>query len=505
MPSQEFFMQPAYALVIGISKYQYGKELDKPLDDKEFPNLRLADKDAQDFATFLKEYGFIPESVRSLLNEKATLRNIKIELNQLGHLCERSDNPLVIVYFSGHGWADGEHHYLIPYDGERDQLRVTALANREFNEYLNLQTNRLVVFLDACHAGAMGKEGEKGGLQQYDFRKDLGAGDGRYFIASCEPGQKSYEWEEKGNSIFTSHLLQLLKCETNDFDNEPEIDVLNLIPKLRDKVELTANEKFGKKQTPTSETKGTGMVLAINPRVRDRRIQENTQAREIKSQFVERISTRIGNSMFVSNLKSAITAKLKSYVDTDGRTQFSGYEEFYGVFNDYLTVWKPGYQAKEDECIQLLIDSHQRGMGSVPASKQSQAQEPSKPSDRFAGTAETKTSGSEQSTKTPALPLEQQQQRQLSEEDCQYILGEIVTRLNYYRDSRELGIVMSRPISQEEFSAKVYAIGINKKNDITLDEILTKIVERFQERWPQAKAVESISLSSFMMGKSKDE
>ena len=64
---------------------------------------------------------------------------------------------MVIVYFSGHGWTDGEgRHYLIPYDAEQDQLRATALLNREFSDYLDeIETNRLVVFLDACHAGAM--------------------------------------------------------------------------------------------------------------------------------------------------------------------------------------------------------------------------------------------------------------------------------------------------------------------------------------------------------------
>jgi uncharacterized caspase-like protein len=122
-------------------------------------------------------------------------------------------DPLVIVYFSGHGMCDaGPRHYLIPYDAQRDKLRATALWNKEFNFCLDeLGTNRLVVFLDACHVGDIGMEGIKGApLPQYNPQEVLGERKGRYVLASCKPEQISYESETNG--IFTRHLLELLSC-----------------------------------------------------------------------------------------------------------------------------------------------------------------------------------------------------------------------------------------------------------------------------------------------------
>src|SRR5436190_19102296 len=148
----DFYKGPAYALVIGIRKYKYGKDAGALLEDSEFPNLKVADKDATDFADFLTHNGFIDYNVRLLKNEDAELSAIKDEFETLRKNCKQSgaENPLVIVYFSGHGWADEDgRHYLIPYDAKRNKLPATALRNSDLSSSLDdLKTNRLVVFLD---------------------------------------------------------------------------------------------------------------------------------------------------------------------------------------------------------------------------------------------------------------------------------------------------------------------------------------------------------------------
>src|SRR5262245_27975112 len=106
MPGEQysavFFQGPAFALVIGISKYDHGQLPDdeKKLDDKNFRYLKVAAKDARDFAEFLETHGFRPGCVTLLPDEQATSRNIKDHFWTLAQRCKDRDtpNPLVIVY-----------------------------------------------------------------------------------------------------------------------------------------------------------------------------------------------------------------------------------------------------------------------------------------------------------------------------------------------------------------------------------------------------------------------
>ena len=67
--------------------------------------------------------------ISTLLDEKATKENILTELKKLTAAVQPEDG--VVVYFSGHGKADGDRFYLIPHDlgysGRRDQLSADGL------------------------------------------------------------------------------------------------------------------------------------------------------------------------------------------------------------------------------------------------------------------------------------------------------------------------------------------------------------------------------------------
>ena len=270
-----FFPQPAYAVIIGISEYEHSQPADDTsmLDPKNFRALKFAAKDAEDFATFLRGNGFLPDNVILLPNEKATFKNIKIEFGKLIEFCEAPDakEPLVIVYFSGHGFAaDRNHHYLVPYEGERNQLFATAISNEDFNSLLErVNTHKLVVFLDCCHAGGVvGVESKdakgEAALEHYDVARGLGGGAGRIVVASCKRGQESYESD--GNGIFTAKLLELLGGQSPYFADQEEIGIFPLYERLRQEVLKAADKKHKKPQEPqinqASET--TGIVLAIN-------------------------------------------------------------------------------------------------------------------------------------------------------------------------------------------------------------------------------------------------
>ena len=379
-----FYNGPAYALVIGISDYAYKGEPGQKLEEPQFPKLKVADNDARDVANFLNNSRFPKyNSVRLLINEEATLSNIKEEFEILRKNCKQSgvENPLVIVYFSGHGWADKEgRHYLIPYEAQRNKLYSTALLNRDFSLCLDdLGTNRLVVFIDACQAGTIGEEGVKG---TYDYHKDLGPSEGRYVIASCGPMQNSYEWKEKENSIFTGRLLQLLNFETDDFDklDYSEIDISDLYPALRQKVVATAHEEYGADQEPASEINDrTGIVLAINERVRNRKQKESDEV--IVRRFLDLICAAIMRTTR-SVSKTTIKIRLTNYVVKQKR--MIGFDDFYNLFDEQLQEWKAsGCTYRFEEGCDLLLDGWEFANEAAPSSRHSTSQQSATPHDEL--------------------------------------------------------------------------------------------------------------------------
>jgi hypothetical protein len=187
--SSEFYKGPAYALVIGISTYERGTSLPQVKDD-EFPNLCCAAKDATDVAEFLKNNGFIEYNVTPLINEQATLAAIKDAFETLRKQCKRSNtpDPLVIVYFAGHGIADDEdddRHYLVPYDARRDKLVSTALENSDCRPQARRPSANAARRLPRCLPRRRFRRECSRGVSAQFVRAGLGDGSGRYIIASC--------------------------------------------------------------------------------------------------------------------------------------------------------------------------------------------------------------------------------------------------------------------------------------------------------------------------------
>ena len=111
----------SYALVIGVGDY------------KNLPSaakLAFAERDAEAIYSILisPEGGnFRAENVRKLTGEKATLANMKKELETWLPASAKADDR-VLVYFAGHGFVDPNtgKAYLAPYDLEPDNIAGTG-------------------------------------------------------------------------------------------------------------------------------------------------------------------------------------------------------------------------------------------------------------------------------------------------------------------------------------------------------------------------------------------
>jgi hypothetical protein len=111
----------------------------------------------------LQEYGFSPEEIRIVLNERATAQNIRSRLKWL--LEDAKEDDIRFFFYSGHGAQipsshaeyelDRNDECLVPYDF--DWTLEHAYTDKEFLELysqLSFKVNFINVF-DCCHSGGL--------------------------------------------------------------------------------------------------------------------------------------------------------------------------------------------------------------------------------------------------------------------------------------------------------------------------------------------------------------
>lgn len=173
--------------------------------------------DAQDIAATLTSAahcGYAPQNVKLLLDSQATLEAIRQELEALAERALPSDT--VLIFFSGHGTCLGDESALVPFDCDTRRIAQTTLSEKEFSAALaHIKAERLVVLIDACHAGATASFKCAGTALDLGFNEkslsQLAQGTGRVMIASSRASEFSHVVAGASNSLFTEHLLGALR------------------------------------------------------------------------------------------------------------------------------------------------------------------------------------------------------------------------------------------------------------------------------------------------------
>ena len=174
--------------------------------------------DAQDIVATLTSAAhcvYAPQNVKLLLDNQATLEAIRQELEALAVRTQPSDT--VLIFFSGHGTRlGGDESALVPFDCETGRIAQTTLSEQEFSAALaRIKAERLVVLIDACHAGAAASfKGDSAALDLGFNEKSLSQlaqGTGRVMIASSRASEYSHVLGGARNSLFTEHLLGALR------------------------------------------------------------------------------------------------------------------------------------------------------------------------------------------------------------------------------------------------------------------------------------------------------
>lgn len=203
-----------HALLIGVANYQ------------KIGSLPVAIlNDVNDVAATLsspKFCAYAPINVVTLLDSEATRAAVLKNLDELAARVGTDDT--VCVFFSGHGGVVGspgnEDSVLATVDSDLADIGNTSVSSDELAAALALiKAKRLLVFIDACHAGgaAISKSLTdsngytlKSGYSPNTFAK-LAVGSGRALMASCRANEESTVFAGARNSVFTTALLAGLR------------------------------------------------------------------------------------------------------------------------------------------------------------------------------------------------------------------------------------------------------------------------------------------------------
>jgi len=501
MTPDSFIKGPAYALVIGISEHEHGVKPKKGLvlGDEEFPNLRLAHKDARDFADVLRhDVGLQDSCIDVLQNKDATLEAIRESLENLRVNCKKADDPLVIVYFAGHGWVDeAKRHFLVPHDARRDQLYRTGLRNREFRDLLGeLKANRLVVFIDACHSGAVVEGDDSRAMrgEPYSPETDLNGGDDRFVIASCRPTQLSYEWVEKENGIFTFHLIELLKGEAEEIGQD-NITPITLIEPLRDRVLETA-KRLKKTQEPYFAVDGGtsgNIVLAVNKR----KLRLKREADEKRRAYARTQRDSINKKN--SDQRFMVAKMVSDYVPSGRKELDEKYTIFYGLVDGFVSRWLKGNEGEIERWSDHLIESYEEAGTAAVMDSRLQVQ-PGRGADQFVAARTQSTGAPSNGPTTVSSPERPQNRLQLHAEDRDYVVAELGAN-SFETQANVIKGLLFQPVSQQEVDATIAFIKNAALEDKSLAILLRDVKSRFDERWSK---VETARAGTLIADKNKD-
>lgn len=213
------------AIVIGIENY------------RSVPKSNYSKSDAETFRGYVKAMGFQDRNIAVMLNEQASLSDVKKTIESW--LPNRvRDNSLVLIYYSGHGApepATGEA-YLVPYDGDPNYLPDTGYSLRKLYEHLGkLKAKEVVVLLDACFSGAGGRSVLAEGARPLVMTaQTTTTAQNMAILTAAQGGQISTSSSEKGHGLFTYYFLKALKEGGKDISEIYE----NIKPGIEDEAKL---------------------------------------------------------------------------------------------------------------------------------------------------------------------------------------------------------------------------------------------------------------------------
>ncbi len=271
----------AWVIAIGVNEYANSQY-----------NLKYAVADAQSFASEVSREQapigrFDHVEVIPLLNEQATKENIlgalqrltgtdtaqpTLKAGPLDKLKRAEPEDAVIIYFAGHGTAQGQRFYLIPHDlgytGDRNSLDEAGLksilshsiSDQELEDAVEgIAASSLLMVIDACNSGqALEAEEKRRGPMNSKGLAQLAYEKGMYILTAAQSYQAALEAAELGHGLLTYALVEE-GLKTAAADNEPKDGAVN----AREWLDFATERVPQMQEEKMKQSRGLGLNIAF--------------------------------------------------------------------------------------------------------------------------------------------------------------------------------------------------------------------------------------------------
>jgi uncharacterized caspase-like protein len=274
-------MGTAWVIAVGVNEYANSQY-----------NLKYAVADAQSFAAELQrqqaqvsKFGRV--EVVPLLNEQATKDNVLAALRRLAgttdspptlkagpldRLKRAEPEDAVIIYFAGHGTAQGQRFYLLPHDlgytGDRNALDESGLktilshsiSDQELEDAVEgIAAASLLMVIDACNSGqALEAEEKRRGPMNSKGLAQLAYEKGMYILTAAQSYQAALEAAQFGHGLLTYALVEE-GLKSGAADNEPKDGVVN----AREWLDFATERVPQMQEDKMKESRGLGLNIAF--------------------------------------------------------------------------------------------------------------------------------------------------------------------------------------------------------------------------------------------------
>lgn len=231
----------SYAIVMSVGAYQ---NLPKDL------HLAYSERDADALYSVLISLeggNFRSENVKKLLGPKATLANLKKELEEwLPRVAKENDR--VFIYFAGHGFVHQGKGYLAPYDFDLNNVAGSGYPMETLAKTVGktVKAKWKVLLTDSCHSGFVTNETRAENLNNLWQNLDTNM----FSLTASRDAERSFESPDfgGGHGVFTYYVVKGMEGEADD-DRDGIVTAVELTEYVRKNV----REATRGKQTPRSD------------------------------------------------------------------------------------------------------------------------------------------------------------------------------------------------------------------------------------------------------------
>ncbi len=245
----------SYAVVIGVANYKNlpaKAQLDFPERDAEAVYSILISPEGGNFRA---------ENVHRLIGPKATLANIRQELETWLPAVTKDDDR-VLIYFAGHGFVNNERAYLAPYDITPDNIQDSGYPMDTLGSVIGtkIKGKWKVLLTDSCHSGAITPEADAQKINKslLDLNKSL------FSLTASRDRERSFESKDwgGGHGIFTYYVVKGMEGEADE-----NKDGIVTADELAEYVRRNVREVTKGQQNPTSDRGSfdSNMLLSFLP------------------------------------------------------------------------------------------------------------------------------------------------------------------------------------------------------------------------------------------------